>query len=657
MQLLPPDPHGYPGGRVVARKLLKSSVTDGGADGEKSAPSVLRPGSMLPSGRLRLRVFQEIRDAADWAGLDLQVWAAVADQLESPASLDDLAMTAPDTLRAALVSARVARFDDLGRPAAVAGILHESHALPSHRGLSPVEAAQVGLVWRVARASSGAGPRSQAQVGPAADLPAETHPREQLENAEWFEVAYSKVFIKKAPQRDAKSWGWVHKGQKVQVTSVRIVDIDGNEWVELTFAQLARSCPERLSSDDPLGRGFALVDGQHLGLGLLLEGPLQRKDWPGDMEEAQSTEEERVTLRRLSGEKLSVQVKPGDFIGTLVYRAAELLELPAPRVRLVNCGNVLNHDAAAVELAGKEVDLVVVPPSPRAVTGCEDGSVMFWDLEALTCIGSMKGHRGAVWTVDADVPSKLALSGSADTSLMMWDLERLECLRSFEGHSGAVCAVSADFSRKWAVSGSDDGTLRTWSFGQRGSLLSIRCAQGTAWSLSADFDHQAAVSGHEGGTVQVWDLSEGACVHIFEGSHSGLVQVVMSDFPSSRAGSGSDDGTFCLWDLGAMACLHRLEVNMMMCVWSASRDFASSLKVLSGSWDGSLQVWDVKGRMPLDHLRGAGVCSLSVDFAAGHAVTGTYGGEVFLWDLASKTCVPCLERHSGAVRCLATFFE
>eukprot|EP00438_Fugacium_kawagutii_P023404 Skav210886 [mRNA] locus=scaffold3713:104179:110902:+ [translate_table: standard] len=193
----------------------------------------------------------------------------------------------------------------------------------------------------------------------------------------------------------------------------------------------AQSClQERLCSDDPLGRGFALVDGQHLGLGPLLTGPLLQQDrlrqglgtswgdWPLGLEDAMCSAEERVTLRRLSGQALQIQAADG---------------------------------------------------------------------------ASRKELQGWVWALDADLPSKLAISGSADTSLMLWDLERLELLRSFEGHSGAVCCVSADFPRKWAVSGSDDGTLRLWSFNQRSELQTLR-GRGTAWCLVASCEYQAAAT-------------------------------------------------------------------------------------------------------------------------------------------------------------------
>ncbi|CAE8596573.1 unnamed protein product, partial [Polarella glacialis] len=146
----------------------------------------------------------------------------------------------------------------------------------------------------------------------------------------------------------------------------------------------------------------------------------------------------------------------------------------------------------------------------------------------------------------------------------------------------------------------------------------------------------AAVSGHEGGSVQVWDLRSKACVHRFSGQHQGLVNVVAADFANHRAASGSDDAVLCLWDLSAMACIYRIDgAPMMMAVWAISRDFASSFCAMSGSWDGNLQIWDIKDAAIRGNLRGAGVCSLAVDFAAQRAISGTYGGQLCIWDLAS----------------------
>ncbi|CAE8633567.1 unnamed protein product, partial [Polarella glacialis] len=298
--------------------------------------------SFLPDGE-RLRAVRQIDDARQWALLPPEVWSAASEALRRPQSLLDLAVLSPGAVRAALTAARVARVDEQGRPASVVGLRDEGQrqaqcAVPSFRGLSPVEAAQVGFVWRVARASvglpdaaMGAEPITLRLLKPTHDpdleasattptLPHEPHPKEQVEAGEWFEVVYSKVFVKKAPCKLARSWGWVHQGQKIQVTPLQVKDSEGHDWVELTFTQLAHSCTERLFSDDPLGRGFAMVDGTHLGLGMLLSGPLPIEEWPRGLEEAQCKAAERVILRRLSGERISIKVGAGELVSLVLNK-------------------------------------------------------------------------------------------------------------------------------------------------------------------------------------------------------------------------------------------------------------------------------------------------------------------------------------------------
>ena len=216
-QLLPPDPSDS--GRIARRTYKPNGPTF-----EKSQAA--------PSGG-KLRQFQDIRDARDWAGLEPEAWEAVCEQCGGFADLWQVAQVSPEQLRKAVISARIARLDQQGRPAAVAA-LHGSAPLPSSRALCPAEAAQVGLIWRVARAVADHGNGS---MPIDESLPAEPHPRVQIEDAQWYEVAYDKVFIKKAPQQDARSWGWVHRGQKIQVSPRTVPDANGREWVELTFMQ------------------------------------------------------------------------------------------------------------------------------------------------------------------------------------------------------------------------------------------------------------------------------------------------------------------------------------------------------------------------------------------------------------------------------------
>lgn len=105
--------------------------------------------------------------------------------------------------------------------------------------------------------------------------------RKQAENVEWFCVVFSKVFVKKAPDEKSKSWGFVYKGQTLEVLSRRASDDRGRAWVELTPFELWRSCLRNGSAEqDTESRAFCLIDAADMKLGALLSGPLPRTEWP-----------------------------------------------------------------------------------------------------------------------------------------------------------------------------------------------------------------------------------------------------------------------------------------------------------------------------------------------------------------------------------------
>ena len=99
------------------------------------------------------------------------------------------------------------------------------------------------------------------------------------------------------------------------------------------------------------------------------------EEWPKNLEEAQCTAEERVTLRRLSGQPLQIQVKPGEAVARVVARAQKILQATGRELHWcchhghhdhgicmylwwslffgsVFCFRCFDHDARVVEAAG-----------------------------------------------------------------------------------------------------------------------------------------------------------------------------------------------------------------------------------------------------------------------------------------------------------------
>lgn len=585
--------------------------------------------ALLPGG-LRLTQLRSLEDLRSFARCSAALWEAAAHELACPAdSVEALSSKSAEDIRGA----------------AKAAVVNESEGCASGRHPSPLEAAQIALVWRLACAIT----RRTDEA------------KDELESAEWFEVTFDKVFVKKAPQGTAKTWGFVHLGDKLQIMPQRAKDPEGRVWAELSFFQLAASCPDRLFSDDPLGRGWALMDGGHLGLGRLLSGPLPPEAWPTASEQPGIGS---VTMYRMNGEKLTLKVKSGELVQSLVQRTAGLMSTPPSRLRLVDStGSVLPPESSAAFLIGQQLNVVVVAAPPRGITGSEDGNLRLWDLSDLPeSIGTLSGHRGAVWCAAVDFERQLLLSGSADTSLRLWDLATMKCTRILEGHTGAVCCISADFARRSAVSGSDDGTLRIWNFDSRSSQV-LRGSFGAFWALVANFGRNVAISGSSEGCVQVWCLSPAKATPIrsFSGQHHSLVQVVEAYWSDEvqLAVSGSDDGTACVWDLQALCLLRRLDrtrEQLANVVWSVS---ACNEIAVSSSWEKGLEVWDLSSSSTASVkkcLAGGRSSALAADYRAERLVAASYNGGLTVFDLQDLSVIGSVAGEGAAVRTLCVSF-
>ena len=96
--------------------------------------------------------------------------------------------------------------------------------------------------------------------------------------------------------------------------------------------------------------------------------------------------------------------------------------------------------------------------------------------------------------------------------------------------------------------------------------------------------------------------------------------------------------------------------------------FDLSLLAVSGSFDGKLHLWDVKGAastsrrsscldqgMSFAGWHGPPVSALAVDHKAQRLVSGSYAGRLSLWSL-KEGCLSECEAHAGAVRAIVAHF-
>lgn len=69
----------------------------------------------------------------------------------------------------------------------------------------------------------------------------------------------------------------------------------------------------------------------------------------------------------------------------------------------------------------KVTSLAINSNGKYLVSGCEDKTIIIWDLEKFGIISILKGHSGSVYCVALSLDCKLIVSGSYDNTVMVWD--------------------------------------------------------------------------------------------------------------------------------------------------------------------------------------------------------------------------------------------
>ncbi|MBL0205614.1 MAG: NACHT domain-containing protein [Candidatus Microthrix sp.] len=118
----------------------------------------------------------------------------------------------------------------------------------------------------------------------------------------------------------------------------------------------------------------------------------------------------------------------------------------------------------------------------------------------------------------------------------------------------------------------------------------------------------------------------------------------------TRLVSGSTDGTIRIWDPNERTELGRLEGHTDR-VWSVGWS-PDGTRLVSGSTDGTIRIWDPNERTELGRLEGhtGGVWSVGWSPDGTRLVSGSADGTIRVWDPNERTELGRLEGHTGGVR-------
>ena len=182
-----------------------------------------------------------------------------------------------------------------------------------------------------------------------------------------------------------------------------------------------------------------------------------------------------------------------------------------------------------------------------------------------TCVATLEGHSGYVWSVAFHPTANLLATGSRDRTAKLWHFSpdgsaenniSAVCVATLEGHSSDVRSVAFHPTANLLATGSTDNTAKLWLFSPDGSTA--RCVatlEGHSELVnSVAFDPTGTIlaTSSRDRTAKLWcflpDGSTVTCVATLEG-HNDSIRSVTFHQRLPFLVTVSDDNSVKLWKL------------------------------------------------------------------------------------------------------------
>jgi WD40 repeat protein/tRNA A-37 threonylcarbamoyl transferase component Bud32 len=306
------------------------------------------------------------------------------------------------------------------------------------------------------------------------------------------------------------------------------------------------------------------------------------------------------------------------------------------------------------KLKGHEDTIISLSYSPdrrRVATASLDRTVRIWDLGTEQEIATIRGIAHPWFTQVRFSPDgqRLAVNGYDGT------------LKVLDARSGPE-AIALKFGVVSPMISSDGRTVTaispnletiTWDAGT-GHELVRRAVNPGEQSIprAASRDGRFVARGHQDGTITVTDLTTNK--DIFQAiGHKGEVNSICIDSKPSLVASGGADKRIKLWDVNSGREPATLAETRD---WSGPLCFSNSGRLLAGSVDGEIRIWDTSARQLVKTINSdamEGLCFSPDEQSLAFATWTGASVELKVWDLREDREIAALRGHTNQVSCMS----
>ncbi len=230
----------------------------------------------------------------------------------------------------------------------------------------------------------------------------------------------------------------------------------------------------------------------------------------------------------------------------------------------------------------------------KVFVGCNNGTVVVFDLTTGKQTHERKLHTDGVSSIDYCSKTRTLMTGSADNTACVWKMGTNET-KVLERHTGGVRGVAILKNR--GVTASYDKTVIIWDLETYEPTFVLRGHADWVTSVCFSPDYTHVVSGSGDRTARIWDVSTGERVRVL--IHDGSVKSI-SWLRSGTIVTVTFNGTVRFWNTS----VRKVDVgtHVFHCSFSTDEDFyATSANAL-------ITVWNTRTEKQITKFTGWGPC-------------------------------------------------
>jgi F-box/WD-40 domain protein 7 len=258
-------------------------------------------------------------------------------------------------------------------------------------------------------------------------------------------------------------------------------------------------------------------------------------------------------------------------------------------------------------------------------------------------ISLLKEHNEPITALVTE--GNICVTGSRNGICKIWDTSSLTSISSLTGHTDEISTIS--IKDGLVITGCSDGVVRVFS------AMTSQCLWCLTTTSSVDvitYNGSVIVAATSDLSLYVWTLDK--CHPTLHGTLQGHTQqltcLVMSCSESNICVSGSWDGTLRIWDTKRMMNCHVLLAHDegVLCVLVLSNG-----TIVSGGSDCTVKQWNISNGHLIMTLSGHKQEVLCLQATDDVIISSSADSTIRIWNYEGK-CVNVLSEHIGLVRCL-----